>query len=178
MGGRLLPTHIQIQITKASISPLTRPTSDIRKDSGWACFRFEQVENAEVWNRSTETEVRKRKYGNRSTEGKEKLSMSSPASLGRLLNKAVSLICLPITIHHLYHAVTKDRLNYIHMYCMRHTAFWVTHPTKTVSFKTPGWPMWRCTLLTLLHGCMHRLGLVLCMLYMHCKGETKGWEAK
>ena len=92
MVGRLLPTHIQIQITRASISPLTRPTSDIGKDSGWACFRFGQVENAEVWNRSTETKVRKRKYGNRSTEGKEKLSMSSPASLGRLLNKAVSLL--------------------------------------------------------------------------------------
>ena len=39
-----------------------RPTSDIGKDSGWACFRFGQVGNAEVWNWSTETETEVRKW--------------------------------------------------------------------------------------------------------------------
>ena len=29
-----------------------------------------------------------------------------------------------------------------------------------------------------LQGCMHGWGLVLCMLYIQCKDETKGWEVK
>ena len=40
LGGRLLPTHIQVQVNRASISPLTKPTSDSWKNSSWACFQF------------------------------------------------------------------------------------------------------------------------------------------
>ena len=40
LGGRLLPTRIQVQVNRASISPLTRPTSDKWKNSASACFWF------------------------------------------------------------------------------------------------------------------------------------------
>ena len=40
LGRRLLPTCTQVQVSRASISSLTRPASDSRKNSGWACFRF------------------------------------------------------------------------------------------------------------------------------------------
>ena len=40
LGGRLLPTRMQVQLNRASISPLTRPASDSGKNSGSACFGF------------------------------------------------------------------------------------------------------------------------------------------
>ena len=36
----LLPTRIQVQVNRASISPLTKPTSDSWKNFSWACFQF------------------------------------------------------------------------------------------------------------------------------------------
>ena len=53
----------------------------------------------------------------------------------------------------------------------------------TVSFKTQGWPTWKVysftplTLFAWLHACKGG-GLVLCMLYIQCKNETKGCTAK
>ena len=127
------------------------------------------------------------KYGNRSTETKvqkwkEKLSMSSRASLGRLLNKAVSLLTLNLS--------SQYTSPFVPCYHKRRTKLYphVLHETYCILSDTSNLDcIVQNTRVThvedvlhspCLHGCMHRLGLVLCMLYMQCKGETTGWEAK